>query len=283
MHRGVARLAPWRPEDDDVRWRWDRPAGSSRIGRPPRLRRAALDGLAHTAAASQRDGCRSIDRMAASTRAFVLRHTAFDRSPGSRRCGSTWPTRCCRSGMPSRSRRRPGRRAAVLGVRLGVGLAIGRYLREHPRSSRAAGCSTSGRAPGCARSPPCTPARPPCQARTSIASRRPRSGSTREPTAAGSRSSGATCWTRRRPRSTSSWPATAGTTPASPSGSCPGCGGRGSAGSTSWSVTLGADTCRPTSWSSSPPTTSHQTELEDSSTSRVGSTPCGGRRVAEPS
>ncbi len=156
-------LAPWRPEDDDVRWRWDRPAGSSRIGRPPRLRRAALDGLAHTAAASQRDGCRSIDRMAASTRAFVLRHTAFDRSPGSRRCGSTWPTRCCRSGMPSRSRRRPGRRAAVLGVRLGVGLAIGRYLREHPRSSRAAGCSTSGRAPGCARSPPCTPARPPCR------------------------------------------------------------------------------------------------------------------------
>src|SRR5664279_9341 len=90
-------------------------------------------------------------------------------------------------------------------------------------------------------------------------------------------------WTRSRPTSTSSWPATAGTRPASPDASCPGCTALGTAGSMSWLATPAGATCPPPSWSSSPATTSaRRPSSRTSSSSRAGSTPCGRQAGGRP-
>ena len=142
--------------------------------------------------------------------------------------------------------RRPGRADDLLGVRLGGGLAIGRYLREHPEVVAGKRVFDLASGSGCARSPRCARAPSPLRPPTSTPSRCPRSASTRAPTTAASRRSGATCSTTTRPTPTSSSPATAGTRRRSPSACCRGSCGRTRRGSTSSSATRAAATCRPT-------------------------------------
>ena len=109
-------------------------------------------------------------------------------SRGSTGSAFTSPTRCCRCGTPSRSR--PATRDAALpywAFAWGGGLAIARYLAEHPEAvDRQGGSSTSPRARGCARSPRM---RAGASAATGIdidRSPRPRSASTPVPTTSGS-------------------------------------------------------------------------------------------------
>ena len=195
--------------------------------------------------------------MAPSPRAFVLRHTRLRPVPASRRCASTWRTRCFRSGGQSRSRRTTRTQPCRTGRSRGrAAWPSGDTCGNIPRPSSDGGCSTWPPGPGCARSRRCGPAR-----------RRRWSGH-RRLRGRGDRAERARQRLSRVGR------------PARRPGRGPARGGRHPGGrllvrgrsrraraslaarrsrreaSTCWSATPGAGTCRPGSWSSWPRTTS---------------------------
>ena len=104
----------------------------------------------------------------------------------SRRSASTWPMKCCRYGTPSSSRPTIRTRPSPTGRLPGpAGSRSAGTCASAPRPWPDGGCSIWHRAPGCARSRRCVPARPRLPAPTSMPSPPRRSSSTPVPTAAG--------------------------------------------------------------------------------------------------
>ena len=220
--------------------------------------------------------------MAASTRAFVLRHTRLRPVPGLGEIRlhladdvlPLWRALQVETGDPDTP-------LPFWAFAWGGGLAIGRYLRDHPETVAGRRVFDLGSGSGL------------CAIAALVAGATEAIGADIDPFSAAAIALNAKANGRRvaivrrdvldeEPRtSTSSSPATAGTRRASPPASGHGCAWLAIAGSMSWSAIPAGGTCPPTTWSSSPPTRSgRRPNSRTSSTRRAASTPC--ERLGQP-